>query len=144
MDRYEEALERAKKNYRTAQDLCDGSLIGVECFKNTLTSIFPELKESDDEKVRKAIVELVLQSSEILGSNNQSRMLAWLEKQGNNEQILANSAKTCKDAWSEEDEVMCQETIDWFEQKCFPYASEEENPARRSIQWLKSLKERLQ
>ena len=46
--------------------------------------------------------------------------------------------------WSEEDEVMCQETIDWFEQKCFPYASEEENPARKSIQWLKSLKQRLQ
>ena len=45
--------------------------------------------------------------------------------------------------WSEEDEAMCQETIDWFEQKCFPYASEEENPAKRSIGWLKSLKQRM-
>ena len=46
-------------------------------------------------------------------------------------------------AWSEEDERMCQETIDWFEKKCFPYALEEENPAKESIKWLKSLKERI-
>lgn len=37
---------------------------------------------------------------------------------------------------------MCQETIDWFEKKCFPYALESENPARESISWLKSLKGR--
>lgn len=46
--------------------------------------------------------------------------------------------------WSEEDERMCQETIDWFEKKCFPYALESENPARESIKWLKSLKDRVQ
>ena len=45
--------------------------------------------------------------------------------------------------WSEEDEKMCQETIDWFEKKCFPYALESENPARESIKWLKSLKGRI-
>lgn len=44
--------------------------------------------------------------------------------------------------WSEEDEKMCQETIDWFEKKCFPYALESENPARESIKWLKSIKDR--
>ena len=44
-----------------------------------------------------------------------------------------------KQEWSDEDERMCQETIDWFEKKCFPYALEEENPARESIKWLKSL-----
>ena len=48
-----------------------------------------------------------------------------------------------KQEWSEKDEEMCQETIDWFEKKCFPYALEEENPARESIKWLKSLKNRL-
>lgn len=35
-----------------------------------------------------------------------------------------------KPAWGEEDVEMCQETIDWFEKKCFPYALEHENPAR--------------
>ena len=46
--KYKEALEIAKKNYFTAQDLYDGSQIGVECFKNTLKHIFPELKENDN------------------------------------------------------------------------------------------------
>lgn len=45
-----------------------------------------------------------------------------------------------KQEWSEEDEEMCQETIDWFEKKCFPYALENDNPARESIKWLKSLR----
>jgi hypothetical protein len=45
-------------------------------------------------------------------------------------------------AWGEEDEKMYQETIDWFEKKCFPYALESENPARESIKWLKSIKGR--
>lgn len=44
--RYDEALEIAKKNYNNVQDLY-GYPIGVECFKNTLESIFPELKESE-------------------------------------------------------------------------------------------------
>ena len=48
-----------------------------------------------------------------------------------------------KPAWSEEDEKMCQETIDWFEKKCFPYALEHDNPAKESIRWLRTLKERL-
>lgn len=48
-----------------------------------------------------------------------------------------------KQEWSEEDERMCQETIDWFERKCFPFALENENPARKSITWLKSLKEKI-
>lgn len=54
-----------------------------------------------------------------------------------------SQSKVTNKGWSEEDETICQETIDWFEQKCFPYASEEENPAKKSIQWLKSLKQRL-
>ena len=45
--------------------------------------------------------------------------------------------------WNNEDERMCQETIDWFEKKCFPYALEHENQARESIRWLKSLKQRI-
>lgn len=56
----------------------------------------------------------------------------------------ADTIAEMKSSWSEEDERMCQETIDWFEKKCFPYALESENPARESIKWLKSLKDRVQ
>lgn len=57
--RYDEALEIAKKNYVTAQDLCEGSQIGVECFKNTLENIFPELKEIEDDRIRKELTEFL-------------------------------------------------------------------------------------
>lgn len=48
-----------------------------------------------------------------------------------------------KSIWNKEDGEMCQETIDWFEKKCFPYALENDNPARESIKWLKSLKYKI-
>ena len=76
---YDEALEIAKKNYDTAQDLCNGSQIGVECFKNTLTNIFPELRESEDERIRGAIIDH-------LKDNNLTEWAAWLEKQGEQEE----------------------------------------------------------
>lgn len=41
--------------------------------------------------------------------------------------------------WSEEDERMRLETIKAF-QLAYPYATEEENPRKRNIDWLKSLK----
>ena len=70
---YDEAIQRAK------ECLKDGTIS-----QNTIeyvTNIFPELKESEDEKIRKRLVELVKQSSEILEKKNQSSMLTWLEKQ---------------------------------------------------------------
>ena len=71
---YDEALERAKQLLEIGlKDTRD---------KRVVLSFFPELKDSEDEKIRKAILELVRQSSEILGMQNQSNMLAWLEKQG--------------------------------------------------------------
>lgn len=83
---YDEALEKAKKNYDVAQNLCNGSQIGVECFKNTLTNIFPELKESkenEDEKIRKAIMACCSDHGhkyQYTGITAQD-MLHWLEKQ---------------------------------------------------------------
>ena len=38
-------------------------------------------KESEDERIRKAIIELIKQSSNILCPQNQDKMLAYLEKQ---------------------------------------------------------------
>ena len=52
--------------------------------RTALETFIPELKESEDEKIRKAILAFVRQSSEVLDKQNQNNMLAWLEKQGNN------------------------------------------------------------
>ena len=71
--KYKEALDKAKYWHKEGW--------GRGC-QELVEDIFPELVESEDEKVRKAIIELVRQSSEILGMQNQSNMLVWLEKQG--------------------------------------------------------------
>ena len=61
--------------------------------KEKLKEIFPELKESEDEGIRKSIIAIL--NNYVDNSNTfKPKMIAWLEKQG--EQNLANSAKTCK------------------------------------------------
>lgn len=69
--KYKEALERAEEVYHRGYYI-----------SGNIETIFPELKESEDERIRKAILELVRQSSEILDKQNQNNMIAWLEKQG--------------------------------------------------------------
>lgn len=75
--KYKEALERASK--LKVQNPFDTVGQMVE-------HIFPELKESEDEKVREALIELVKcnERSGYLVLNNVSTgsMIAWLEKQG--------------------------------------------------------------
>ena len=73
--KYEEALERAKKYYnRELYAECNGSLV---------EDIFPELKESEDERIRKAIIEFFqLQEDNTTYSFIPKKdILAWLEKQ---------------------------------------------------------------
>lgn len=89
-NRYNEALEIAKKNYSTAQDLCEGSTIGVECFKNTLEKIFPELKESEDERIRKELTEFLKSAAggflnTAIQCKTFGKWAAWLEKQNRKE-----------------------------------------------------------
>jgi hypothetical protein len=182
---YEEALERAK-------------IFKSPFCQHAAEVIFPELRESEDERIRKEIIQSIKDNMCVI---HKEKCLAWLEKQGEQKteieyiypkfrigdviepikpngnskpvRVLSISKKTksyccesddhnvyssipirCENEyklveqkpaeWSEEDERMCQETIDWFEKKCFPYALESENPARESIKWLKSLKDRVQ
>ena len=70
---YEEALERAKKihNEHKAQPF------------NAMTKVFPELAESEDEKIRKALIEMFIS----IGKRDfrdipTKKIIAWLEKQG--------------------------------------------------------------
>jgi len=67
-----EKLKEAKRLYQTANS----------DQKYVLESLFPELRKSEDERIRKAILELVRQSSEVLDKQNQNNMISWLERQG--------------------------------------------------------------
>ena len=68
--RYDEVLRKAKD-----------MLSYKEVRQEDMEYLFPELKESEDERIRKSILELVKQSSEVLSEQNQNNMIAWLEKQ---------------------------------------------------------------
>ena len=108
---YKEALEKAKKNYETAQELSDGSTIGVECFKNTITSIFPELK-SEDERIRKFLlhnVEKTIKETFEKEGFKKEDILYWLEKQ-QGENILIEEIKRRKELYSQEKEKAVSST----------------------------------
>lgn len=72
MDKYQEALERAKKEYQNA----DG--ISREILERT----FPELiEETDDERLRKTTISF-LEEFKKKGYENAVECIEWLEKQG--------------------------------------------------------------
>ena len=75
---YKEALERAREE------------LGSGCFdRGTVEYIFPELKESKDERIRKALIKMVKVADKNpvhqlfdYGDIPYSDMISWLEKQG--------------------------------------------------------------
>ena len=73
-----EKFEEAKRLYKTANS--DQRYV--------LESLFPELKESEDEKIRKAIINTIEDCSPILSPEVQKRMIAWLEKQAQRTTII--------------------------------------------------------
>jgi len=71
--RYDEVLKRAKQLLETP----------VAYDRFTIEKIFHELKESEDERIRKEIIEfLQLPLPQFVGKRNYEKWVAWLEKQG--------------------------------------------------------------
>ena len=128
---YKEAIERAKHYTWYSTNRNDTA----EPIKNAVEAIFPELKESDDEVIRKALIEVLhrLPTSAFeygteggyLGATKE-QMLAWLEKQG-------------EKSWSEEDEKRISRIADfiWKNRKG---DTDEIYQQEQDVNWLKSLK----
>ena len=78
---YEEALERAKKLYKEAKE--NDWTSDIEDYEE----IFPELRESEDERIRKEIIKTIswivpdCQYAIVLPREQKNEWLAWLEKQ---------------------------------------------------------------
>lgn len=91
-EKYKQALERARKELRVcgSQD-CDAA--------KQIFRFFPELKESEGERMKKEMLNVFKQLDEgttICGRNyDYAKWIAWLEKQGNTNESSAE--------WSEED-----------------------------------------
>lgn len=85
--RYDEAIERAKGTHNSAKsDKENGVTDKITEYTIQLTeTIFPELKESEDEKLRKEILQIVKESEDsfymVLTPNKREALIAWLEKQ---------------------------------------------------------------
>ena len=96
--KYKEALERAKK----LQETCDSTAVVGWC-----EYLFPELCESEDERIRKALIKGV-ESCKASGWTNFGNnvdidvVLAWLEKQEGCECIKKDWLEHIKQSWYKE------------------------------------------
>lgn len=117
MDRYEEALEKARAG-------------------KSLEEIFPELKESEDERIRKAIMEVLKRVSgatDVLENQGTTfkKAMIWLEKQ-----------KEQPAEWSEEDEEIIYSLRSFLIQteQSERYGSIQITQIKKCLDWLKSLR----
>ena len=95
---YDEALEKAREWHNDSH-----ITIGL---KGNLEDIFPELKENEDERIRKEIIETfkILGDGKIPVDINYADIFTWLEKQGKQKSI---------------DDLTQQEVMDIAVAKCF-------------------------
>ena len=85
--KYKEALEKAKSFNKRWQ--CVGATNSELALKE-LKEIFPELVESEDEKIRKELICFL--ETEIPQCNARDKYIAWLEKQGNQKPVISYDA----------------------------------------------------
>ena len=78
---YDKALEKARQ-------LC--AYPTTKPFISDLQDLFPELAESEDERIRKSIIELLNEVHFTFKHYDINKMLAWLEKQETENIILEN------------------------------------------------------
>ncbi len=140
--RYDEAIKNGKQILNTPYTA------HWDIMKEVVEHLFPELKESEDDRIRNEIIAFVEQSIHRGGGTpipreQEDKWLAWFEKQG--EQILANSAQTCKDeqkpAWSVEDEKFFKTALWHISYSISNGKSTDEHCD--TTDWFKSLKDRM-
>ena len=123
--RYDEAIKRAKEMIKAMTNI--GGVAKVD----DIQYLFPELKESEDERIRKEIIDFV--KSRLAGFEQGDRFIAWLEKQN--------------PAWSEEDEVFVHGLIRGLSAKRDIHGhttfSSDCIDITETINWLKSLKDKV-
>ena len=80
---YDEAIERAKKWQNESNiNKIDNRII---------EEIFPELKESEDEKIRKEIISILRNAYWTSNKNRFNELVAWLEKQRDKDKLIQES-----------------------------------------------------
>lgn len=125
--RYDKALEKAK-NYHSPETECN--------IRIAMENLFPELAESEDEKIRKEMIEILKNEAHEFPSsviaNKSISWIAWLEKKG--EQKSAE--------WSDEDNEHIKSIISTIEcsKAQFPNSPAVLEAYNSDLIWLKSLR----
>ena len=126
---YDEALEVAQRFYNNS----------VAITKKGLEDIFPKLKESEDEKIRKFLIQMAQNGH---GGNKDwwNKCITWLEKQGQIKDSLISQRenKTCKesdDSLTSEDERIRKEIIYFLSRNTLQFG-EDVDKYKSWIAWL--------
>ena len=120
---YDEALERAK----SFQQKYGGDYAGY---------IFPELRESEDERIRKELINFILYKAKGVSEEQEHSWVVYLEKQ--KEQKPTNSEKPKE--WNEEDVAMIKRVIERIEAEIQYGDALTMAYGNQEIAWLKSLR----
>ena len=135
---YDKALERARA-------INNGKDVDVESGTTICEYIFPELKESEDEKIRKEIISILRNAYWTSNRNRFNELVAWLEKQGEqassqtNERVwlyLVSDVLTWKDGIGQYlDDPRVQELA---KRLCSKYSQKLYNPSKFALenQWI--------
>ena len=147
---YDEAIKKAAALYKASEPMSGCNVI--------IETLFPELAESEDEKIKNRLIKLIKMSNEVGGFAlhkwEADEMLTWLDKQGEKKPADSYCQENCKgfqetgkcfadgeckakreaeqeSAWSEEDEKFLRRATN---------AAKDVYPM--TANWLKSLKTR--
>jgi hypothetical protein len=137
---YDEAIERAKKWYNAP------NVNKIPTFGNrVIEEIFPELAESEDERIRKALMQNLKERFGTKGNMGEGLdmpdVLAWLERQGDTFDFDKKELKKIElSEWSEEDKCMLNNVIDTL--KPLRQTTHSGYSINSMVNWLKSLKDR--
>jgi hypothetical protein len=164
--RYDEALERARKELQICGSSdCDAA--------RQIFRFFPELKEPEDERIRKTLIDFFSKGAKYRAQTNgiyDKDIIAWLEKQGehakfkdsiqvgdkvtrNEDGVLVNLSQLNRVA--KKDEKQGEHKSAWSQEDCSKvqrickYLNEAKKyyaditEVRECIDWLKSLNDRV-
>ena len=160
---YKEKYENGVNELRNLRNrLMELNVINADGIINAnLERIFPELRESEDEKIRRAIINVFAthKGFEVFYGATVNDILSWLKKQGEPKHNWCegcNNAKGCvacvdgsewahieehNPAWNEEDEMMLDKLLkhfDWEGNYRF-----DKNDCDEAQDWLKSIKKQM-
>ena len=78
---YDEAIKVIKDNLNALNEISKTG-VNIQTIKNCFYRVFPELKESEDERIRKELIKIVNDHYSLFKEIDRAKTIAWLEKQG--------------------------------------------------------------